>query len=225
MKGDLLLFLISIVLPRVHGMVNLTCVSCPLGNTKCGANCTDLGIACATLEEVNTLGGSVSPNGSYQGCIDQQHCRPLAFTLTTAPGRHVQSNMACCSTDMCNEELNLSVPPVGTLENGVFCPACESYNQKQCEIKSHIACTGTEEKCIILAGESIASANQSFAIKGCATKNACSLLQNDLVPFGGKIYKLTVNATCTDRGVLSMISSPGIIFSSLAGVLLVQNLS
>ncbi|XP_063167756.1 phospholipase A2 inhibitor and Ly6/PLAUR domain-containing protein-like, partial [Candoia aspera] len=180
---------------------------------------------CAALAEVNTLGGSVSPNGSYRGCIDQQQCRPLAFTLTTAPGRHIQSNMACCSTDMCNERLELSIPTFGTLENGVSCPACETDNQKMCEIKSHIACTGTEEKCITLTGESTGSTNQSFSIKGCATKNACSLLQNELVPFGGKMYKLTMKAACTDRGVLGVISSSGIIFSSLAGVLLVQNLS
>ncbi|KAM3829299.1 phospholipase A2 inhibitor and Ly6/PLAUR domain-containing protein-like [Vipera latastei] len=224
MKGDLIL-LISIVLPCVHGMVNLTCVSCSLGSTECKDNCTDLGVACVTLAEVNTLGGNVSPSGSYKGCIDQKLCRPLAFTLTTAAGRHIQSNMACCSTNMCNEGLSLSVPPVGTLENGVSCPACESYNQKVCEIKNHIACIGTEEKCITLTGESIAFKNQSFAIKGCATKNACSLQQNDLVPFGGKIYKLSVKAACTDRGVWGVISSSSTIFSALAGVLFVQNLS
>ncbi|XP_070805814.1 phospholipase A2 inhibitor and Ly6/PLAUR domain-containing protein-like [Pituophis catenifer annectens] len=224
MKRDLILCLISILLPWVLGAVNVTCVSCPLGSTKCGANCTDL--ACVTLAEVNTLGGSVSPSGSYKGCIDPKYCRPLAFTLTTAAGRHIQSNMACCSTNMCNEGLSLSVPPVGTLGNGVSCPACESYNQKECEIKSHIACNGTQEKCITLAGESIEkSTNQSFAIKGCATPNACSLLQNDLVPFGGKIYKLSVKAVCTDRGVWGVISSSAVIFSSLAGVLFVQNLS
>ncbi|XP_029141226.1 phospholipase A2 inhibitor and Ly6/PLAUR domain-containing protein-like [Protobothrops mucrosquamatus] len=150
MKGSLILCLIFIVLPYVHGMANLTCVSCPLGSTECRDNCTDLGVACVTLAEVNTLGKSAG--GSYKGCIDQKLCRPLTFTLTTATGRHIQSNMACCSTDMCNEGLSLS-----------------------------------------------ASTNQSFAIKGCATKNACSLQQNDLVPFGGKIYKLSVKAACTDK--------------------------
>ncbi|ETE63059.1 hypothetical protein L345_11180 [Ophiophagus hannah] len=226
MKGYWILCLISSLLPWVYGMVNLTCVSCPLGSTKCGANCTDLQTECVTLTEVNTLGGNVSPNGSYKGCIDPKYCNPLAFTLTTAAGRHIQSNMACCSTNMCNEKLSLSVPPIGTLENGVSCPACESYNQKECEIKSHIACTGTEEKCITLAGDSIEkSTNQSFTIKGCATVNACSLQQNDLVPFGGQIYKLSVKAACTDRGTWGVISSSGIFFSSLAGVLFMQNLS
>ncbi|KAG8143439.1 hypothetical protein E2320_000666 [Naja naja] len=226
MKGDWILCLISSLLLCVHGIVNLTCVSCPLGSPTCGANCTDLETACVTLTEADTLGGDVISNGSYKGCIDPKHCRPLAFTLTTAAGHHIQSNMACCSTNMCNEGLSLSVPPVGTLGNGITCPACEIYNQTECKIKSNIACTGTEEKCITLAGDSIDnSTNQSFIIKGCATMDACSLQQNDLVPFGGNIYKLNVKAACTDRGTWGVISSSGIIFSSLAGVLFMQNLS
>ncbi|XP_032082985.1 phospholipase A2 inhibitor and Ly6/PLAUR domain-containing protein-like [Thamnophis elegans] len=227
MKGDFVLCLIFILLPWVHGAVNtinMTCVSCPLGSPKCGLNCTSPA-ACVALTESNTLGGNVKPSGSYQGCIDPKDCRPLAFTLTTAAGRYIQSNMACCSKPLCNEGLTLTVPPVGTLENGVFCPACEIYNQKSCESKSQIACKGIEEKCITLAGDSIdKSPNQSFAIKGCATESACSLQQNDLVPFGGKIYKLSAKAACTVSGVWCVISSSGLIFSSLAGVLFFQSL-
>ncbi|XP_026537219.1 phospholipase A2 inhibitor and Ly6/PLAUR domain-containing protein-like [Notechis scutatus] len=226
MKGDWILCLIASLLPWVQGMVNLTCVSCPFGSPKCEANCTAPQTTCVSLTEANTLGGNVSPNREYKGCIDSPYCRPLTFTLTTAAGRHTQSNMACCSTNMCNAILSLNVPPVGTLENGISCPACESYNQKECEIKSHVACIGNEEKCITLAGDSIEkSTNQSFTIKGCATTNACDLKQNDLVPFGGKIYKLSMKAACTDRGTWGVISSSGIIFSSLAGVLFMQNLS
>ncbi|XP_070620193.1 phospholipase A2 inhibitor and Ly6/PLAUR domain-containing protein-like [Erythrolamprus reginae] len=223
MKAELILCLIFILHPLVHGVGNITCASCPLGSTNCGTNCT--GLACLTLTEVNSLGGNVSPNGTYKGCIDSTFCRPLAFTLTTATGRHIRSNMACCSTNRCNEGLRLSVPPVSNLTNGVSCPACESYNQKACEIKSDIACTGMEEKCITLEGFEKSSTNQSFAIQGCATTNACNLQQNDLVPFGGKIYKLSAKALCTNRGMWGVISSSGIIFSSLAGVLFIQNLS
>ncbi|XP_062996730.1 phospholipase A2 inhibitor and Ly6/PLAUR domain-containing protein-like [Elgaria multicarinata webbii] len=169
-------------------------------------------------------GGNVSSTGTYKGCLTQ--CKPNIFTLTTSTKRSVQTSTSCCHSENCNANLTLSVPSVSTFENGVNCPVCENYNNKsQCVGQNDIACTGIEDKCISLMGISIVKKEDNFSIKGCATQSACDLDVDALVPYAGKIYKLTKKPDCTNAGVLGAISSQATFLSAIVGILLLNVLS
>ncbi|KAF7242395.1 phospholipase A2 inhibitor and Ly6/PLAUR domain-containing protein [Varanus komodoensis] len=168
-------------------------------------------------------GGKESPTGTYKGCLKPAECKARAFTFTTATGRTIRSSLTCCFSEKCNENLNTTVPPVGSLENGVNCPACESYNQHLCESKAHIACTGAEQKCITLEGTSIDDKNQNFSIRGCASANTCNLEVNELVPLAGKVYQLSKKPVCTDAGTLAAIASPLTLLTAVLGFLLTRH--
>ncbi|XP_067317494.1 phospholipase A2 inhibitor gamma subunit B-like [Anolis sagrei] len=213
MKAILIFSLICVCISIIHGENNyITCASCDLGDTKC-ENCT--GAACVTIHQL-----SGSSNGHYRGCSNQTLCEEVAFTLTPADKKQIQSSSACCATDLCNQNLTLSSPPVGTVENGVNCPVCENYNSLQvCQANTHLACRGAEQKCITLEGKT-KDGKGNFTFQGCATENACKLMVDDLVPFKDKIYTLSKNATCTDRGTLAAISSPMVLFPVVVGFLL-----
>ncbi|XP_054854670.1 phospholipase A2 inhibitor and Ly6/PLAUR domain-containing protein-like [Eublepharis macularius] len=181
-------------------------------------NCADAGMICVSLEVVNTFEGDVS--GTYKGCIAPSSCMPLVLTMSVTAEMQVRSNMACCATSGCNDNLTLSVPPSSSWKNGVYCPACENLNKSLCVAQVDVPCTGAEEMCITLEGVSIAKSHHNFSMMGCATPSACGLRENDLMSFGGDVYKLTRNATCKNRGnVVALPSLSVIIFQVIVGLL------
>ncbi|XP_077192589.1 phospholipase A2 inhibitor and Ly6/PLAUR domain-containing protein-like [Paroedura picta] len=221
MKTTVLLILAFRLLLCVHGENStMACAQCNLGELcNLNMNCSNAGMICVHLEVANTFEGSVSR--AYKGCIAPTSCTPLILTVSTIAGRQVRSNLACCATSGCNDQLALSVPPASSLKNGVYCPACENQNKSLCEGQAVIPCTGAEETCISLEGVSIGELPHNFSMRGCATPSACTLKENDLMSFGGDIYKLTQKATCTNRGSLGPLPSPAtLVFQVMAGLLL-----
>ncbi|XP_003230149.2 phospholipase A2 inhibitor and Ly6/PLAUR domain-containing protein [Anolis carolinensis] len=218
MKTILIFFSICVSISIIHGANESTCALCDLGETKCSTTCT--GKTCVTITQFNTLLGNFS--GTYRGCSES--CTPVAFTLTASDNRQIRSSSACCTTEKCNQDLNLNLPPVSTFENGAHCPICEKNNQSECKANAHLACRGAEQKCISLEGTAI-DGKSNFTFKGCATESACTLVKDDLMPFKNMIYKLSKNATCTDRGTLAAISSPMVLIPVFAGFLLGNVLS
>ncbi|XP_060113713.1 phospholipase A2 inhibitor and Ly6/PLAUR domain-containing protein-like [Heteronotia binoei] len=172
-------------------------------------NCTDAGMICVHLE-VNPFEGS--GHGTYKGCIAPSSCTPLILTMSFTTDRQVRSNLACCSTSGCNDQLALSVPAASSLKNGVYCPACANQNKSLCEGQVDLPCTGAEETCISLEGVSIGKRDHNFSMRGCATPSACTLKKNDLVSFEGDVYTLTRNVTCGNRGSLDALPSLATIF-------------
>ncbi|KAL8219576.1 UNVERIFIED_CONTAM: hypothetical protein K2H54_027644 [Gekko kuhli] len=93
--------------------------------------------------------------------------------MSVASGRQVQSNLACCGTSGCNDQMSLS----GQLDH-------------------------------------------NFSMRGCATPSACTLKENEVMSFGGDVYKLTRDATCTNRGSPGALPSlAAIVFQVTAGLL------
>ncbi|XP_048357651.1 phospholipase A2 inhibitor and Ly6/PLAUR domain-containing protein-like [Sphaerodactylus townsendi] len=202
------LVLIFSLLPSVHGdNSTMECASCYLGEScQHKVNCTDAGMICVSLEVGDTFGGG-SSDGVYKGCTSPRSCTPLVLTMSVMPGRQVRSNLACCATSGCNDQLTLSVPSTSSWKNGMYCPACENQNSSLCEGQTDTPCTGAEESCISLEGVSIGNSNHNFSMRGCATPSACTMKENDLMSFGGDVYRLTRNATCTNMGSLGALPS------------------
>ncbi|XP_053253997.1 phospholipase A2 inhibitor and Ly6/PLAUR domain-containing protein-like isoform X1 [Podarcis raffonei] len=188
-----------ILLLPINEARNLSCAKCDLGEATCKMiHCPHKELVCVTLSTFNTLGGGISPTGMYKSCINRSACKPGAFTLSTSTERQIRSNIACCGTAGCNEELVLSMTPASSTKNGLTCPGCESFNRGPCQAHERVECTGIEEKCISLVGLYAGLPEQNFSVKGCATDSACSLDVNDLVPYAGKLYIVTEYAVCTD---------------------------
>lgn len=214
MKEALVLCVISTLLPGLYG---ISCSHCQYWNATCNS-CT--GDYCIILQQETTVDQGI--NGAYRGCLNSTECNPISITLSTAPNRHIQISTACCASDDCNANLSLSVPVRGDSENGVHCPVCEKPNGEACN-DNRLACTGLEEKCISLVGISTADNSQNVSLKGCASRNACSMKANEPIAYKGTIYLLNANATCTDKGVLSALSSPAAVFlPALIGYFLVN---
>nr|XP_028598301.1 uncharacterized protein LOC114603452 isoform X3 [Podarcis muralis] len=101
-----------ILLLPVNEARNLSCSKCDLGDATCTMiHCPHKELVCVTLSTFNTLGRGVSPTGMYKSCINRSACKPGAFTLSTSTERQIRSNIACCGTAGCNEELVLSSLP------------------------------------------------------------------------------------------------------------------
>nr|XP_020668473.1 phospholipase A2 inhibitor and Ly6/PLAUR domain-containing protein-like [Pogona vitticeps] len=221
MKRFLLLSFVCSLFSVVRGADDITCASCSVEETNCNTNCTAQ--TCIALRELNTL---KSANGTYRGCLSENRtCNPLAFTFSTDDNQQVQSSVACCTTEMCNDKLSLSAPPTSTVENGAHCAVCEAYNKSTCESTKKIACKGAEIKCITLSGESLQDKNETFAIKGCATESACTMVKGDPLSYGSKIYQLSENPACINQGTLAALSSVIIILPAVVPLLMTSVLS
>ncbi|XP_034612612.1 phospholipase A2 inhibitor and Ly6/PLAUR domain-containing protein-like [Trachemys scripta elegans] len=220
MQGSLVLSLLTVLLAAANGQYS--CSNCTVSETQANCpvqNCT-VGTCILTLETV-FLGNNVTVNAYME---NNTTCHAEFISLSVGPDKQVRTSSMCFQSNF-NQNITVAVPPKSSRKNGLQCAACESPDADQCKKNVNIPCTGSQDRCIDLAG-TLVNSNTTLVLKGCATQSACKLKVNSSFYYSQKTYTLT-KASClqlTSKGSNVAVHALAF-FPTLAGLLLVKQLS
>ncbi|XP_010005436.1 PREDICTED: phospholipase A2 inhibitor and Ly6/PLAUR domain-containing protein [Chaetura pelagica] len=183
--------------------------TCSGGEDTCGI----------TVHEV-MIGGITVPS-SIKFCVPSSVCQLGPITMNYGKVK-VRSHIACCVGDDCRK-ISVTLPPEDNKPNGYQCPACYSVDSFQCG-NEVVNCTGSETKCLDLAGFMNSSGlSVKTAMKGCTTMSECSLVGSGKTNLGMMDIKLK-QFQCTPASLLrassGFIHPDGFLLLVLSGFIL-----
>ncbi|XP_054855016.1 phospholipase A2 inhibitor gamma subunit B-like [Eublepharis macularius] len=178
-----------------------TCLECEVCSSSednchgpmktCGS---DENTCIASVMEVSIPTGTIKSFG--KGCASSKMCHLGIAEMNFGNGNRVRVNRACCVGHSCKTAPLPVLPPVDTKPNGLKCPGCFGVST-ECH-ETEMACTGSETKCMDMAGKLTMSGpmNLDVALKGCANQLVCSHLKLGHFTLSGSSADLT-KAACT----------------------------
>ncbi|XP_063800037.1 phospholipase A2 inhibitor NAI-like isoform X1 [Pseudophryne corroboree] len=140
--------------------------SCTGTTVTCPADYT-----CGSTRTVSTASG-VTSSAIVMSCIPQNQC-DTSGSISTADIK-TKIGITCCNTDNCTPSPS-ALPGDSSQPNGLTCRSCISATSDWCYTGDTVQCTGSEDMCLLQRSNIYAPSKLSTAIRGCATKNMCSL--------------------------------------------------
>ncbi|CAM4698550.1 phospholipase A2 inhibitor and Ly6/PLAUR domain-containing protein-like [Caretta caretta] len=129
------------------------------------------GTCITVVAEIRLEGNSFSYTG--KSCLEPKNCEPGPFSLTFPHNVTARANIACCDTDGCNAGA-IPVPTVSSVPNGRQCPSFLRVGPHHWNRKELLACTGTEDYCVMESGiVTWGDIKLRKIVAGCGSPGAC----------------------------------------------------
>ncbi|XP_043929318.1 phospholipase A2 inhibitor and Ly6/PLAUR domain-containing protein-like [Protopterus annectens] len=147
----------------------LMCSYCPDVNSTClSMSCTSEYPSCIAASLRMTI-GSLNQDALLKLCSRSDICNKEG----TANFGDVKlfGKTQCCSADLCNKDIQFSIPSMSTTPNGRSCKTCYAGSASDCEKNSvNKQCTGNQDWCLTASGK---IGTGSFYISGCSSRDFC----------------------------------------------------
>ncbi|XP_060113715.1 protein RoBo-1-like [Heteronotia binoei] len=179
--------------------------------------CTSAVNSCITIAQTEDTGPLDIENPTYEKKCnsDDRLCNQFGFYGLVAGDFRLRWNSSCCRSDSCNNQ-NIIVQKASQVLNGVRCSSCFARGPNVCPDATQVNCTGQLDQCIhfVTIAKEEKYKDQQVTIKGCATKNMCSMGATALFASGRQVYVKTI--TCS--GAPEVPSQHSLSLSALVGL-------
>ncbi|XP_072107112.1 uncharacterized protein [Mobula birostris] len=185
--AEMKLSYVTLLVLLAVGSVNaLKCYTCKTERCKSGEvkECKP-GEICTIQENRQRNGTSTEATSSFN-----RGCKPACTNISVDLG-YVSVNINCCSSDLCNQEIEQAY-----FSNSLQCLGCLwQRNDFQCSQPSSVRCQSTQDKCAEIYASLPSGPARTVTLQGCVSASTCS---PDRVP---DIIGVSGNISCCDHNL------------------------